>query len=88
MLVCGCDPLDSCGVRGGDTLQCTGFATHRPFDRYFFLQPTRLRPDSNCFPKISCLGSTSLSRVALVFPRRQVQRVEAAFLLNVLRLDY
>ncbi len=26
-----------CGVRGGDTLQCTGFAPHLPFDRYIFL---------------------------------------------------
>ncbi len=40
----------------------------------FEFAPTRLRPDSNCFPKISCLGSTSLSRVALVFPRRQIAR--------------
>ena len=37
LLVCGCDPLDSYGVRDGDTLQCTGFATHQSFDRYFFL---------------------------------------------------
>ena len=41
MLACGCDPLDSCGVRGGDTLRGHGFATHRPFDRYYFLHQQR-----------------------------------------------
>lgn len=75
MLVCGCDPLDSARMRGGDTLQCTGFATHQPFDRYFFLQPTREAAAGVGVSRQMLLGSSTASRVPPAYCSRQVGRV-------------